>query len=66
MPNFKCSEKIEEEVTKYCQFKGFGHIITLVLSQNSVKGLRVAKAVKEIKFEGVWNELELKTSFERK
>ena len=30
-----------------------------------MQGLRVAKIVKEIKFEEVWGELESKTSFQR-
>ena len=38
----------------------FFHSIALILGLNSVKDLRVAKNVKEIKFEGVWGELELK------
>ena len=40
-------------------------MIALNLDCNSVKGLRVTKNVKEIKFEGVWGELELKKSFQR-
>ena len=32
---------------------------------NSVKGLRVMKIVKEIKFEGFWDELESKKDFQR-
>ena len=30
-----------------------------------MKGLRVTKIVKEIKFEGVWDELESKNGFQR-
>ena len=30
-----------------------------------MKGIRVTKIVKEIKFEGVWGELESKTGFQR-
>ena len=30
-----------------------------------MKGLRVTKIVKEIKFEGVWDELESKNGFKR-
>ena len=36
----------------------FCHSIALILGLNSVKDLRVTKNVKEIKFEGVWGELE--------
>ena len=35
----------------------FSHIIALILGSNSVKVLRVTKNVKEIKFEGAWDEL---------
>ena len=31
-----------------------------------MKGVRVTKIVKEIKFEGVWGELESKKSFQRR
>ena len=41
----------------------FSHLIVLFLHQNCVKGLRVTKIFKEIKFEGVWNELESKKFF---
>ena len=36
----------------------FCHSIALILGLNSVKDFRVAKNVKEIKFEGVWGELD--------
>ena len=38
----------------------FCNSIALILGLNSVKDLRVTKNVKEIKFEGVWGELEAK------
>ena len=41
----------------------FCHLITLVLGQHSVKGLRVNKDIKETKFEGVCNKSELKKKF---
>ena len=41
----------------------FSHLIVLFLHQVCVKGLRVTKIFKEIKFEGVWNELESKKFF---
>ena len=34
--------------------------VALILSLNSVNDLRVTKNIKEIKFEGVWGELESK------
>ena len=43
----------------------FCHLIALILGLNSVKGLRVTKNVREIKFEGVWGKLESKKSFQR-
>ena len=43
----------------------FCNLIALLLGQNSVKGLRVTTIVKEIKFEGVWSELEAKICFQR-
>ena len=36
----------------------FCHSIALILCLNSVKDFRVSKNVTEIKFEGVWGELE--------
>ena len=36
----------------------FCHSIALILCLNSVKDIRVTKNVKEIKFDGVWGELE--------
>ena len=41
----------------------FCHWITLSLGLNSVKDIRVTKNAKEIKFEGVWGELESKKVF---
>ena len=38
----------------------FCHSIALILGLNSVKDLRVTKNVEEIKFGGVWGELESK------
>ena len=43
----------------------FCNLIGLILDQNSVKGLRVIKDIKEIKFIEVWNELESKKCFQR-
>ena len=41
------------------------HLIALILGQNSVKGVKVTKNIKEIKFEGVWGEIESKGAFQR-
>ena len=41
----------------------FSHLVVLFLHQICLKGLRVTKTFKEIKFEGVWNELESKKFF---
>ena len=43
----------------------FTNLIALILGQHSVKGLRVAKIVKKIKFERVWGDLESKIGFQR-
>ena len=40
-------------------------LVTLILHENYVKGLRVAKIVKQIKFKGHWGELEAKYCFQR-
>ena len=41
-----------EAVYKFC------NLIALILGQSMVKGLRVTKIVKEVKFDGVWGEFE--------
>ena len=41
------------------------NLIALTLSYNCVKGLRVIKIIKEIKFEGVWGKFEAKNCFQR-
>ena len=38
----------------------FGHSIALILGLKSVKDLRVTKNIQEIKFVGVWGQLESK------
>ena len=63
MPNFELSEKIGKANTKYGKF--CCHLIALILVLYNVKGLRITKNVKEIKFEGVLGELESKKSFQR-
>ena len=42
----------------------FCNLIALILGSNSVKGLRIAKIVKEIKFVGIWSELGSKKGFQ--
>ena len=41
-------------------FRTFLPLIALILGLNSAKDLRVTKNIKEIKFEGVWGELQSK------
>ena len=43
----------------------FYNLIALYSGLNGVKGLRVTKVVKEITFEGVWDEFKSKKSFQR-
>ena len=53
-------KRSEKQLPSKSNFRTFCHSIALILGWNSVKGLRVIKYVKEIKFEGVWGELESK------
>ena len=46
-------------LSRLCKF------VTLILDDNYVKGLRVTKIVKQIKFEGAWGKLEAKYCFQR-
>ena len=46
-------------------FSPFCNLIALILDYNSGKGLKYKKIAKEIKFEGVWSELESKICFLR-
>ena len=57
LPNFDQSEKLSSKAN-FCPFLQLNR-------SNSVKGLRVMKIVKEIKFEGFWGELESKKGFQR-
>ena len=43
----------------------FCNLVALILSGSSVKDLRVTKFVKNIKFEGVWFELDAKDCLQR-
>ena len=40
-------------------------LVALILVWNCVKGLKVTKIVKQIKFEGVWGKLEAKNCLQR-
>ena len=42
----------------------FCKLVALILGKNCVKSLRVPKTVKQIKFKGVWGELEAKNCFQ--
>ena len=46
-------------------FAHFCNLIALTLGQNNGKSLRLNKVVKEIKLEGVWDELGLRKVFQR-
>ena len=41
------------------------YLIALILDSKIVKGFRVAKIIKEYKFERVWGELESKKCFQK-
>ena len=43
----------------------YSHLIALVLGQNNVRGHSVTKNVKEVKFQKVWSELELRKRFQK-
>ena len=53
------SYQVKDVLAVLCEF------VTLILDENSVKGLRVTKIVKEIKFEGDCQETEAKFCFQR-
>ena len=57
--SWKSSYQVKEILALFC------YLIPLILGLSSVEGLRVTKIVKEVKFEGVWSELESKRSFHR-
>ena len=57
--DLKSSYKVRQSLAPFC------HLNSLILGQSSAKGLRVIKNDKEIKFEGVWREIESKQSFQR-
>ena len=50
----------EKQLPSKTNFRTFLPFNALILIKNSVKGLRVTKIVKEVKFEEVWGELESK------
>ena len=43
----------------------FYNLVAVILGWNCVKGLRVTKTVKQIKFEGIWGDLAAKLYFQR-
>ena len=55
----------EKQLPSKANIRTFLSLIALILGQNSVKDIKVTKIVKEIKFEGVWVELELKKTLQR-
>ena len=57
--SWKSSYQVKQILALFC------YLIPLILGYSSVQGLRVTKIVKEIKFEGVWGELESKRCFQR-
>ena len=66
--NTKFQRQSKDQNSSYQVRKNFAFfvkLIALTLGQNSVKSLRVTKSVKEIKFQGVWDELESKNGFQR-
>ena len=64
IPNLYVSGKIVKAVIKWGKLLHFFlNWIALTLGYNSVKSLRFMKIVEEIKFEGVWDELESRKSF---
>ena len=64
MPNFNLSNQSSIYQVRQI-FALFYNLIALTLGSNSVKDLRITKIAKEIKFEGVFGELESKQSFKR-
>ena len=59
IPNFDLSYQVKQIVVL------FYNLIALTLGQNRVKGLRVTKNVKEIKFEEIWGKLVSRKGFQR-
>ena len=56
-------KRSEKQLSSKGSFCPFFNLIALTLGQNSVKSLGFIKIVKDIKFEGVWYELESKKIF---
>ena len=55
----KSSYQVREAFAPFC------NLIALTLGYNSVERLRLTKIVKEIKFEGVWDELQPRKFFQK-
>ena len=43
----------------------FRQLIVLGLHKNRVKGLRITKSIKAVRFEGIWSKLKQKPHFKR-
>ena len=56
-------KRLEKQLSSKGSFCPFFNLIALTLGSNSVKSLGFIKIVEEIKFEGVWDELESKKNF---
>ena len=56
----RSSYQVSEILALFCD------LIALIFSLNYVKGLRVTKIANEIKFEGIWGELEPKNCLQRR
>ena len=56
----------EKQLPSKANFSTFCNSIALILGQNSVKGLRVTKIVKEIKFKGVSGRVIIKERFQER
>ena len=68
IPNLDLNEKIGKVVINYALLPIlalFCNLVALILGLNCIKGLRVTKIVKQIKFEGVCGELGAKNCLQR-
>ena len=50
----KTSFQVQQVSAPFCK------VVALILGQNCLKGLRVTKIMKQVKFEGVWGQSEAK------
>ena len=56
-------KRFKEQLSIKAHFSTIFNLVALILIENSMKGLRVTKIVKEIRFEGVWGNLKAKKKF---